>query len=212
MATYSDGRRTAVQVVADEAHHLAGRPSPAFATVLDGSRIRAARRLFTTATPLLVAPHLRAANPDVWASMDDPATFGPVAHRLPFGAAISSGPLSDYRLLVLGADEQAAAAVDERVLVDAGIVTDARTFAAALTVLRLARDHGRRRIVTFRPHGLGPDVRGPAADPPQVGATGTARRPGRGRRSPAISPPTSAPPRSPGWPAPGSRASRRCGW
>lgn len=136
-------------VVADEAHYLAGRPSPEFATVLDAALIRASRRLFTTATPRLVAPHLRATDPEVWASMDDPATFGPVAHRLPFGAAIGTGLLADYRLLVLGADEQAAAAVDQRVLVDAGITTDARTLAAALAVLRLARDHGRRRIVTF---------------------------------------------------------------
>ena len=136
-------------VVADEAHYLAGRPSPAFATVLDDARIRAVRRLFTTATPRLVAPHLRATDPEVWASMDDPATFGPVAHRLPFGAAIGDGLLADYRLLVLGADEQAAAAIDQRVLVDAGISTDARTLATALAVLHLARDHGRRRIVTF---------------------------------------------------------------
>jgi predicted helicase len=136
-------------VVADEAHYLAGRPSPAFATVLDGTRIRATRRLFTTATPRLVAPHLKASDPEVWASMDDSAVFGPVAHRLPFGAAIDAGLLADYRLLVLGADERAAAAVDKRILVDAGITTDARTLAAALAVLRLARDHGRRRIVTF---------------------------------------------------------------
>lgn len=136
-------------VVADEAHYLAGRPSPAFATVLDAKRIRAVRRLYTTATPRLVAPHLREADPEVFASMDDLATFGPVAHRLPFGAAIGAGLLADYRLLVLGADEQAAAAIDQRILVDAGLTTDARTLAAALAVLRLARDHGRRRIVTF---------------------------------------------------------------
>jgi hypothetical protein len=107
------------------------------------------RRLFTTATPRLVAPHLKASDPEVWASMDDPAIFGPVAYRLPFGAAIGAALLADYRLLVLGADEQAAAAIDQRILVDAGITTDARTLAAALAVLRLARDHGRRRIVTF---------------------------------------------------------------
>ncbi|MGY1660771.1 Helicase associated domain protein [Geodermatophilus sp. SYSU D00705] len=142
-------------VVADEAHYLAGRPSSAFATVLDSARIRASRRLFATATPRLVAPHLRASDPEVWASMDDPAVFGPVAHRLPFGAAIAGKLLSDYRLLVLGADEQAAAAIDTRALVDAGAVTDARTLAAALAVLRLAREHGRRRIVTFHSRRTG---------------------------------------------------------
>ncbi len=142
-------------VVADEAHYLAGRPSGAFGTVLDGSRIRATQRLFTTATPRLVAPHLRASDAEVWASMDDPAVFGPVAHKLPFGAAINAGLLSDYRLLVLGADERAAAAIDRRVLIDAGIVTDARTLATALAVLRLARDHGRRRIVTFHSRKVG---------------------------------------------------------
>jgi predicted helicase len=125
-------------VIGDEAHYLAGRPSVAFTTVLDAARIRATRRLFTTATPRLVAPHLRASDPEVWASMDDPALFGPVAHRLPFGAAIHAGLLSDYRLLVLGAEERAAAAIDARVFVDAGMLIDARTLAAALAVLRLA--------------------------------------------------------------------------
>jgi superfamily II DNA or RNA helicase len=159
-ATYQSSRRVADAqadegvpafdlAVADEAHYLAGRPSAAFATVLEGTAIRATRRLFATATPRLVAPHVRASDPEVWASMDDPALFGPVAHRLPFGEAIQADLLSDYRLLVLGADEHLAAAIDTRVLVDAGIVTDARTLATALAVLRLARDHGRRRILTF---------------------------------------------------------------
>ena len=37
--------------VADEAHRCAGKADAGFATILDGEKIRASKRLFTTATP-----------------------------------------------------------------------------------------------------------------------------------------------------------------
>ena len=40
------------------------------------------------------------------ASMDDTTTFGPVAHRLSFGEAIRKNLLSDYRIVVVGIDEE----------------------------------------------------------------------------------------------------------
>jgi predicted helicase len=90
-------------VVADEAHRLAGRPREEFRYVLDDRLILAHRRLFMTATPLTV--RTEDDEPGVQdttvRSMDDESVFGPVAHRVTFGAAIDAGRLTDYQVLVV---------------------------------------------------------------------------------------------------------------
>ncbi|WP_204301771.1 DEAD/DEAH box helicase family protein, partial [Actinoplanes campanulatus] len=143
-------------VVADEAHYLAGRPAEAFATVLHDDRVHAVRRVFTTATPRVVAANVKARAADLddrVVCMDDPALFGPVAHRLTFGRAIELGLLADYQVLVLGVeqtDDGAAEAVAERHLVQVGDhTTDAASF-AALTALGTAwREHNVRTAISF---------------------------------------------------------------
>lgn len=135
-------------VICDESHRLAGKPSAAFATVLDPRAIVARKRLFMTATP-------KPFNGDVGYSMDDHAVFGPVAHTVTFGEAIASGMLTDYQVLVVaGADTSdklqsvpavLAKAVDEhdihRVLSFHGRVAKAESFAA--TIDGLTTPHGR---------------------------------------------------------------------
>ncbi|WP_165449738.1 DEAD/DEAH box helicase [Krasilnikovia cinnamomea] len=143
-------------VVADEAHYLAGRPAEAFATVLHDDRVHAVRRVFATATPRVVSANVKARAADLddrVVCMDDPALFGPVAHRLTFGRAIELGLLADYQVLVLGVeqtDDGAAAAVAERHLVQVGDdTTDAASF-AALTALGTAwREHNVRTAISF---------------------------------------------------------------
>lgn len=78
----------------DEAHRLAGRPSDAFLTILDDDRISARKRVFMTATPKPFAG-------EGGTSMDDRELFGPVAHTVTFGDAISAGLLTDYQVLVV---------------------------------------------------------------------------------------------------------------
>ena len=84
------------------------RTSP-FVLVHDGARIRAAKRLYMTATPRLYteSAKAKAASHDVDVfSMDDPETYGPELHRLPFSRAVDQGLLSDYKVVVLAMSEQ----------------------------------------------------------------------------------------------------------
>src|SRR5204863_9425748 len=45
--------------ICDEAHRLAGHAAGLFATVLDGKKIKARKRLFTTATPRYFKEHVK---------------------------------------------------------------------------------------------------------------------------------------------------------
>lgn len=126
--------------ICDEAHRLAGRPSPAFATILDTRKIVARKRVFMTATAKPFAS-------DDGYSMDDPTVFGPVAHTVTFGEAITAGMLTDYQVLVIAGRRDSevegntvpavlAKAIDEhrisRVLTFHGRVAKAGAFAKAL--------------------------------------------------------------------------------
>ena len=101
-------------VLCDEAHRTTGierpgdRTSP-FVLVHDGARVRAGKRLYMTATPRLYTEgaKAKAASHDVEVfSMDDPATYGPELHRLPFSRAVEQDLLSDYKVIVLAMSEQ----------------------------------------------------------------------------------------------------------
>ena len=98
----------------DEAHRTTGverpgdRTSP-FVLVHDAERIRAARRLYMTATPRLYTEGAKTKaarhQVDVF-SMDDAAAYGPEFHRLPFSKAVEQNLLSDYRVVVLAMSER----------------------------------------------------------------------------------------------------------
>ena len=101
-------------VLCDEAHRTTGIERPGdstspFVLVHDAQRIRAAKRLYMTATPRLYTEGARAKaaihDIDVF-SMDDPATYGPELHRLPFSRAVEQDLLSDYKVVVLAMSEQ----------------------------------------------------------------------------------------------------------
>jgi superfamily II DNA or RNA helicase len=142
-------------VIADEAHRCAGRVSSEFATVLDTTAIPARRRLFMTATPRYFTGKLvreaREADLEV-ASMDDEAVFGPVMHRLTFGEAISRDLLSDYQVVVVGVDDATYRDWAERgrlVSIDDEAVTDARTLAGQIGLVKAVRSHRLNRTITF---------------------------------------------------------------
>ncbi len=100
-------------ILCDEAHRTTGIERPGdktspFVLVHDAGRIRAARRLYMTATPRLYTEgaKTRAATHGVEVfSMDDEATYGPEFHRLPFSRAVEQGLLSDYKVVVLALSE-----------------------------------------------------------------------------------------------------------
>ncbi|MEN3225187.1 helicase-related protein [Mycolicibacterium porcinum] len=129
-------------VVADEAHHLAGRTNAAFLPVLDPRGVLARRRVFATATPIVLKSRGGAEAIDdlsgasaVARSMDDTALFGEIAYTLNVGEAVSAGLLADYRVLVTTTTEPAGEATRER--------------AALAALLDVVRRYGVRRILTF---------------------------------------------------------------
>jgi predicted helicase len=101
-------------VICDEAHRttgatLTGEDESAFVRVHDNTFIRAAKRLYMTATPRIYddASKTKAGQAQaVLASMDDQALFGTELHRLGFGEAVTRGLLTDYKVLVLAVDEK----------------------------------------------------------------------------------------------------------
>ena len=103
-------------VLCDEAHRTTGiednddKTSP-FVLVHDADRIRAKKRLYMTATSRLYTEgaKAKAARHDIEVfSMDDPETYGPEFHRLPFSRAVEQDLLSDYKVIVLAMSEQGA--------------------------------------------------------------------------------------------------------
>ena len=101
-------------VLCDEAHRTTGiedngdKTSP-FVLVHDADRIRANKRLYMTATSRLYTEgaKAKAARHDIEVfSMDDPETYGPEFHRLPFSRAVEQDLLSDYKVIVLAMSEQ----------------------------------------------------------------------------------------------------------
>ncbi len=101
-------------VLCDEAHRTTGIERPGdktspFVLVHDASRIRAAKRLYMTATPRLytAGAKTKAASHDIEVfSMDDGETYGPEFHRLPFSTAVGQDLLSDYKVVVLALSEE----------------------------------------------------------------------------------------------------------
>ena len=101
-------------VLCDEAHRTTGIERPGdsaspFVLVHDDERIRASKRLYMTATPRLYTEGAKTKaashSVDVF-SMDDPKTYGPEFHRLPFSRAVEQNLLSDYKVVVLAMSER----------------------------------------------------------------------------------------------------------
>lgn len=104
-------------VICDEAHRttgitLAGEDSSNFVRVHDTDYIKAAKRLYMTATPRLFDDAVKgkaAEHSAELTSMDDEGIYGPEFYRLGFGEAVDKGLLTDYKVLVMTVDESVAA-------------------------------------------------------------------------------------------------------
>ena len=143
-------------VIADEAHHCAGKFDSAFATVLNPGTLKVTHRLFMTATPRYLSRRMKdevgQLNVQV-NSMDDTSVFGPEFHVLTFGQAIEGALLSDYQVLILGVTNREGKQLAEgRTLVDLFGTTqpmDAESLAAMLGTLKAIRRCGLRHVITF---------------------------------------------------------------
>ena len=142
-------------VIADEAHRCCGKSDTAFSKVLDGAVIRANKRLFTTATPRLYSRSVKKAAADRGIEvygMDDEAVFGPVLHTLTFGEAISEDLLNDYQVVIVGVDQPMIKEWienQELIGVNPNNVTDARTLAAKIGLLKAIKDFRLTRVISF---------------------------------------------------------------
>ncbi|PZX20481.1 helicase-like protein, partial [Planktotalea frisia] len=141
--------------VADEAHRCAGKADAGFATILDGGKIRATKRLFTTATPRYFGKTIKdeaKARDLAVVGMDNEAVFGPVIHKLTFGQAIEQELLTDYQVVIVGVDEPMVREWIENyeiVSTDPDNETDARTLAAKIGMLKAVKDYDLKRVISF---------------------------------------------------------------
>jgi superfamily II DNA or RNA helicase len=141
--------------VADEAHRCAGNADAGFATILDGGKIRASKRLFTTATPRYFGKAIKdeaKARDLAVVGMDSEEVFGPVVHRLTFGQAISDGLLNDYQVVIVGVDEPMVKEwIEDYEIVasDPDHPTDARTLAAKIGLIKAFKDYDLKRVISF---------------------------------------------------------------
>lgn len=100
-------------IICDEAHRTTGATFESedesnFVKVHDGAFIKAAKRLYMTATPRIYGDTAKAkAETDNVAlcSMDDAALYGKELHVITFSQAVQQGLLCDYKVLVLSVEE-----------------------------------------------------------------------------------------------------------
>ncbi|MGO9747678.1 MAG: Helicase associated domain protein [Mycobacterium sp.] len=156
---------------ADEAHRVAGDESTVFATILNAHTIKARRRLFMTATPRYYTGRvLKAAQDEDMevATMNDPAKFGTVFHRLTFGEAIRRKLLTDYQVAVVGVDDATYREWAEKgtLVKRDGKPTDARTLASQIGLAKAMRKYDLRRVISF--HSLISRARRFASEFPEV--------------------------------------------
>lgn len=100
-------------IICDEAHRTTGATfgdddESAFVRVHNGDYIRAAKRLYMTATPRIWGDNAKAkAETDNVAlcSMDDESLYGKELHVITFSEAVRQGLLCDYKVIVLSIEE-----------------------------------------------------------------------------------------------------------
>lgn len=141
--------------IADEAHRCAGDKAGNFATILDGHRIRADKRLFTTATPRTYSTALKKGAEGRGieiVGMDNEAVFGKQLYALNFGQAIKDELLTDYRVVIVGVDSPMIASYIENrefVKTETGLEKDAETLAAQVALLKTMKDFDLHRMISF---------------------------------------------------------------
>lgn len=138
-------------ITIDEAHRTAGVRDKPWAVIHDDTAIPAARRLYLTATPRVLAE----ADDERALSMDDQEVFGPVSYSLSFADAIERGLLANYRVVVpviTDAEIHSLVAADQNdglFLASGRLAVSPAVLAVQVAVLRAAAEHRVRRIITY---------------------------------------------------------------
>ena len=141
--------------VADEAHRCTGKVGTDFTTVLDNSKIRSLKRLFTTATPRTYSSVIKKGAEELGVEvvgMDDEEVFGPVLHTLSFHEAINRKLLTDYRVIVIGVDDpMVSTLIQKRMIMERkdGVTSDAESIASQVGLLKAIKDYDLSRMISF---------------------------------------------------------------
>ncbi|MBS3029638.1 MAG: DEAD/DEAH box helicase [Dolichospermum sp. DET50] len=114
-------------IICDEAHRttgvtISGEDESYFVKVHNQDFLKSKKRLYMTATPKIYSQDTKVQaqeNDAVLCSMDDGDIYGKEFHRLSFGEAVSTGLLSDYKVMVLAVDEKFVSATFQQQLADA---------------------------------------------------------------------------------------------
>lgn len=136
--------------IADEAHRTTGLADRQWTAFHDNARIAARRRLYLTATRKIVA-----AGGDHTVSMDDTTVYGNAPFKLSFSRGRELGLLADYQTLVSVVTDQqiraAASTIRSRpeFLQVGDSALSPSMLATQIAVLRAAREHGIRKMLTF---------------------------------------------------------------
>ena len=90
-------------VIADEAHKCVGNLNSDFATVLDDSKIKYKKKLFTTATPKVFSKNIVTSKIKKFETVDmnDEARFGKVLYKFHLVRRLKN-QLTDYKLVLMG--------------------------------------------------------------------------------------------------------------
>jgi superfamily II DNA or RNA helicase len=141
-------------IIVDEAHRTAGAVGKAWALVHDDAVLPAARRLYLTATPRIVAERGDAGRGTFAVSMDDEKVYGPICYKMSFSRAAALGLLADYQVVIaVTTDAQVQAlTAEQREHYQVGrSAVSVDMLARQIAVLRAAEQHHIRRMITY--HG-----------------------------------------------------------
>ena len=142
-------------VIADEAHRCAGKTGTEFTTVLDDKKIKAKKRLFTTATPRTYSVSLKKSVSEKGVEvtdMSDEEVFGKSFYELKFGEAIELGLLTDYQVIIVSVDNPMIGEwIENRKLVttNSGDITDAGSLASQIGLIKTIKKYDIKRMISF---------------------------------------------------------------
>ena len=142
-------------VICDEAHRCTGIAKSTFTRILNNKKIKAKKRLFTTATPRIFSSQVKTVaskeNKEVY-GMDDETIYGPEFYKYTFSQAIEDEWLTNYQVVIVGVDEPAIkASIDQRELIalNKHQYEDAETLASKISIAKAIKDYQITRMISF---------------------------------------------------------------
>ncbi len=141
--------------IADEAHNCSGRKESYFGNILDDKKINTTKKLFFTATPKILSTRIKSKSKEkniAVASMDDKNLFGEVLHRLSFSDAIKGDILSNYKVIIVGVDnEEIKQKISKRDLISTNgeYIFDSESLATFIAIIKSIKNYKIQKLISF---------------------------------------------------------------